>query len=100
MRYFIFSSILLYWEMNFYIATHIPKVDFFWINRDQKSFEWFLQLLNQMEAEQEEEALGHHKFLDMHIYLTAALQRTDMRAVALQTAIDILHKKVSTYIYF
>ena len=76
------------------------KVDFFWINRDQKSFEWFLQLLNQMEHEQEEEALGHHKFLDMHIYLTAALQRTDMRAVALQTAIDILHKKVSRSTYF
>ena len=53
-----------------------------------------------MEHEQEEEALGHHKFLDMHIYLTAALQRTDMRAVALQTAIDILHQKVSRYTYF
>ena len=75
------------------------KVDFFWINRDQKSFEWFLQLLDQMEHEQEEEALGHHKFLDMHIYLTAALQRTDMRAVALQTAIDLLYKKVSRNIF-
>ena len=37
---------------------------------------------------------GNNKFLDVHMYLTAALQRTDMRAVALQTAIDILHKKV------
>ena len=33
----------------------LRKVDFFWINRDQKSFEWFLKLLSVMEAEQQEE---------------------------------------------
>ena len=33
----------------------LRKVDFFWINRDQKSFEWFLKLLTVMEAEQQEE---------------------------------------------
>ena len=47
-----------------------------------------------MEEEQAGDEAGNHKFLDVHMYLTAALQRTDMRAVALQTAIDILHKKV------
>ena len=73
-------------------------MDFFWINRDQKSFEWFIQLLNQMEVEQAEEAIGNHKFMDVHMYLTAALQRTDMRAVALQTAIEILHQKVCSII--
>ena len=72
----------------------LQKVDFFWINRDQKSFEWFLKLLGQMEAEQASDEAGNHKFLDIHMYLTAALQRTDMRAVALQTAIEILHKRV------
>ena len=70
------------------------KVDFFWINRDQKSFEWFFKLLNQLEVEQEADEAGQHKFLDIHMYLTAALQKTDMRAIALQTAIDVLHKKV------
>ena len=30
----------------------LRKVDFFWINRDQKSFEWFLTLLSKLELEQ------------------------------------------------
>ena len=30
----------------------LKKVDFFWINRDQKSFEWFVNLLSQLEMEQ------------------------------------------------
>ena len=47
-----------------------------------------------MEEEQTADDHGGNKFLDVHMYITAALQRTDMRAVALQTAIDILHKKV------
>ena len=29
-------------------------MDFFWINRDQKSFEWFVSLLSQLEMEQAE----------------------------------------------
>merc|ERR1712141_984750 len=71
----------------------LKKVDFFWINRDQRSFEWFFKLLNQLEEEQEADEAGQHKFLDIHMYLTAALQKTDMRAIALQTAIEVLHKK-------
>ena len=51
-----------------------------------------------MEEEQAGDEAGNHKFLDVHMYLTAALQRTDMRAVALQTAIDILHKKVVIFL--
>ena len=30
------------------------KVDFFWINRDQTSFEWFVKLLTELEMEQAE----------------------------------------------
>ncbi len=69
------------------------KVDFFWINRDQRSFEWFVSLLDQMEQEQEEAGCGvggggssedqgppcqgqksKEKFLDFHLYFTSALQ--------------------------
>merc|ERR1712029_571699 len=32
-------------------------------------------------------------FLDMHMYITSALQRTDMKAVGLQLALDPLHEK-------
>merc|ERR1712150_9215 len=72
---------------------HLKKVDFFWINRDQKSFEWFVKLLSQLEIEQSEQdgVMGH--FLDMHMYITSALQRTDMKAVGLQLALDLLHEK-------
>ena len=32
----------------------------------------------------------------MHMYVTSALQRTDMKSVFLQMAMDLLHKKVGT----
>jgi hypothetical protein len=78
----------------------LRKVDFFWINRDQKSFEWFLKLLGEMEAEQQEEESANvdnptmGRFLDIHLYFTAALARTDMRAVGMHLAMDLLQKKV------
>ena len=28
---------------------NLKKVDFIWINQDQKSFEWFINLLSQLE---------------------------------------------------
>ena len=34
---------------------NLKKVDFIWINRDQKSFEWFLNLLSMIEADQQVE---------------------------------------------
>ena len=34
------------------------------------------------------------RFLDMHMYITSALQKTDMKAVGLQLALDLLHEKV------
>ena len=88
----------------------LKKVDFFWINRDQKSFEWFVNLLSQLEIEQKENGGAMSRFLEMHMYIlnysgpfsialycyryvTSALQRTDMKAVALQLALDILHKR-------
>jgi len=72
---------------------NLKKVDFFWINRDHTSFEWFVNLLSQLEIEQQEQGGHMNRFLDMHMYVTSALQRNDMKAVALQMALDILHKK-------
>ena len=71
----------------------LKKVDFIWINRDQKSFEWFVNLLSQLEAEQQEHGGELGRFLEMHMYVTSALQRTDMKAVALQLALDLMHEK-------
>jgi len=72
-------------------------VDFFWINRDQRSFEWFVQLLSQLEIEQAEKGGAMERFLDMHMYMTSALCKTDMRAVGLQLALDLWHEKVHKY---
>merc|ERR1712194_674199 len=54
---------------------------------------WFVKLLSQLEIEQSEQdgVMGH--FLDMHMYITSALQKTDMKAVGLQLALDLLHEK-------
>ncbi|XP_065216938.1 NADPH oxidase 5-like [Planococcus citri] len=74
-------------------VMHLRKVDFFWINRDQRSFEWFVNLLSQLEIEQAELGGAMERFLDMHMYITSALQKTDMKAVGLQLALDLLHEK-------
>jgi hypothetical protein len=42
-----------------------------------------------------EEDGGMDKLLDFHLYFTAALQRTDMSAVGLQLAMDLIHRKVN-----
>ena len=73
---------------------NLKKVDFFWINRNQKSFEWFVNLLSQLEKEQEAGGGGElERFLDLHLYVTSALQRTDMQAVALQLALELVHRR-------
>ena len=82
------------WSDEISSIFNLKKVDFFWINRDQKSFEWFVNLLSQLEIEQAEQGGAMDRFLDMHMYITSALQKTDMKAVGLQLALDLLHKKV------
>ena len=37
------------------------------------------------------------RFLDMHMYITSALQKTDMKAVGLQLALELLHEKVTSF---
>uniref|UniRef100_A0A8B9UXL9 NADPH oxidase 5 n=1 Tax=Anas zonorhyncha TaxID=75864 RepID=A0A8B9UXL9_9AVES len=70
----------------------LRKVDFIWINRDQKHFEWFISLLAKLELEQAEQEPGG-RFLELHLYLTAALGKSDVRAVGLQLALDLLAAK-------
>ncbi|XP_053575550.1 NADPH oxidase 5 [Bombina bombina] len=70
----------------------LRKVDFIWINRDQKFFEWFVSLLTKLELDQaDEEPEG--RFLEMHMYMTSALSMNDMKAIGLQMALDLLAEK-------
>lgn len=100
----------------------VSQVDFIWINRDQKSFEWFVSLLTKMEMDQadgEPEGAAQPRdrsrhadwcdlnnqsvssipspvvgrFLEMHMYMTSALCKNDMKAIGLQMALDLLAKK-------
>ncbi|XP_029814628.1 NADPH oxidase 5 [Manacus vitellinus] len=70
----------------------LRKVDFIWINRDQKHFEWFLSLLSKLEREQAELEPGG-RFLELHLYMTSALARSDVKALGLQVALDLLAAK-------
>merc|ERR1712008_500570 len=80
-------------DLSASVGLTLRKVDFFWINRDQRSFEWFVNLLSQLEIEQAEQGGAMERFLYMHMYITSALQKTDMKAVGLQLALDLLHEK-------
>ncbi|XP_076766799.1 NADPH oxidase [Xylocopa sonorina] len=73
-------------------VMNLRKVDFFWINRHQRSFEWFVNLLSQLEMEQAELGVTMERFLEMHMYITSALQENDMKAVSLQLAMDLVHQ--------
>jgi hypothetical protein len=70
----------------------LKKVDFYWINRDQRAFEWFISLLTKLEAEQSSDSSNFHQFLEMHMYMTSALKKEDVKVICLQMAIDLLHK--------
>ncbi|NXK93848.1 NOX5 oxidase, partial [Formicarius rufipectus] len=70
----------------------LRKVDFIWINRDQKHFEWFLSLLSKLEAEQAALEPGG-RFLELHLYMTSALAKSDVKGLGLQLALDLLAAK-------
>ncbi|NXH50184.1 NOX5 oxidase, partial [Dicaeum eximium] len=67
----------------------LRKVDFIWITRDQQHLQWFLGLLARLEAEQAELEPGG-KFLELQLYMTAALGRGDVKALGLQLALDLV----------
>ena len=81
-----------------YNLPSLPKVDFFWINREQRSFEWFVEVLSQLEMEQAEMGSALGRFLDLHMYITSALKKTDLKAVGLQMALDLIHAKVEMFL--
>ena len=71
----------------------LKKVDFIWINRNVISFEWFVDLMSQLENEQAEQGGQFNRFLDLHMYNTSALRKDDMKGFALQMAMDLLYAK-------
>ncbi len=61
----------------------LRKVHFFWLNKDQYSFEWFAALLSRLEA------IDTRDLLDIYICMTNG--RCDVTSTALHLARDVLH---------
>ncbi|XP_069103028.1 NADPH oxidase 5-like [Argopecten irradians] len=78
-------------------SMKLKKVDFIWINRDQKCFEWFMSMLTELELEQAEldrsDSGSLERIIDMQFYMTSVKDLTDMKGIGLQIAMDLLHKK-------
>jgi Ferric reductase NAD binding domain len=52
--------------------NNFVQVDFYWINREQRSFEWFVSLLSQLEIEQAEQggAMERQGLISYHSHFT------------------------------
>jgi NADPH oxidase len=48
----------------------LRRVDFIWVNRDYQSFEWFIELLGQLELQQINSMA--ERFIGIHLYMTSA----------------------------
>ena len=85
-----FASILksiLYRNQHHSSNINLKKVHFYWLNREQKAFEWFVELLSQIEVE------DTNKLFDINLYLTGAQQKSDMKSSTLFVAMDLMHSR-------
>ena len=63
-------------------ASKLEKAHFFWLNKDQYSFEWFAELLREIEREDKKGTL------DIHLCMTGA--RSGLSAMGLEIARDLM----------
>jgi predicted ferric reductase/Ca2+-binding EF-hand superfamily protein len=82
-----FASVLesIVWRANGQSArpSSLEKAYFFWLNRDQYSFEWFAELLGALERQ------DTRGLLEIHLCMTGA--RAGATALGLELARDVLH---------
>lgn len=64
-------------------GTNLRKVHFFWLNRDQTSFEWFVALLHELEKR------DARKLIEFHLCMTRG--RSGVTALALEASRSLLH---------
>lgn len=50
--------------------NNLKKVDFIWINRNQNSFEWFIDLMSKLEIQQSSISDRNDRFFDIYMYIT------------------------------
>lgn len=79
----VLESIVLRGNAGSERPSRLEKGYFFWLNRDQYSFEWFAALLAQLER------MDTRGLLDFHLCMTGA--RAGVTAMGLELAREILH---------
>ena len=75
----------------------IFKVDFIWVTREQRSLEWFISLLAQMEIEQQRLRQNSDKgpLLEVHLYVTSAKSPADLKALNVYLSLDLIGRENS-----
>ncbi len=74
---------------------NLKKIDFIWITREQRSLEWFISMLSQMEIQQRKysENDGSNMFMESHLYVTSAKKQSDLKALSLQYTLDAIYSQ-------
>jgi NAD(P)H-flavin reductase len=78
---------MLYRSQHGSSGMRLQKVHFYWLNREQKAFEWFVELLSRIEAQ------DTNNLFDINLYLTGAQQKSDMKSSTLFVAMDLMHSQ-------
>ncbi|CAF2124187.1 unnamed protein product [Rotaria magnacalcarata] len=75
----------------------IKKVDFIWVTREQRSLEWFISLLAQMEIEQQRlrQISDKGSLLEFHLYVTSAQSQADLKALNIYLSLDLIGRENS-----
>ena len=75
------------------------QVDFIWVTREQRSLEWFISLLAQMEIEQQRLRQNSDKgpLLEVHLYVTSARSPADLKALNVYLSLDLIGRENSAY---
>lgn len=81
-----FASILktIFYKAQRNEISQLRRVEFFWICRDKQSFEWFQDLLKELE-----ESPVFRSFLRIHIYLTGNLSETEMENIVINDGSEV-----------
>ena len=72
-------------------SSSFPQVDFIWVTREQRSLEWFISLLAQMEIEQQRlrQKSDRGPLLEVHLYVTSAQSAADLKALNVYLSLDL-----------
>ncbi|OQV18981.1 NADPH oxidase 5 [Hypsibius exemplaris] len=70
----------------------LKKVQFIWVVPNQRSIEWFVELLDKIDAVQ---TTNNHidKLIEIQVYVTSAKSMSDVYSFGLTTALDVFYKK-------